>query len=885
VDVAWPLVGRRGELQALERDLLDPATGGVVLAGAAGVGKTRLAGEALAQAPRAGRETAWVAATRSAASIPFGAVSHLLPAAERVGAQRWEMLRWAADELARRAGPQRLVLGVDDAHLLDDASAALVHQLVTRSLAVVVATVRSGEPAPDSIVALWKDGLAGRVTVQPLSGEAMERLLDRALDGQIDAVTRHQLIHMAEGNPLFLRELILGGLEAGTLYRSGEVWRWTGGLRGATRLAELVGARLDGLGAAERTTVELAACGEPLPLVVLELLADGTAIETAERAGLLMVERSGRRTWVRLAHPLYGEVLRATLPVARARAVFGVLAETFGGEHLRRRDDLLRVAAWQVEAGSAARPEVFLPAARQAVGRFDLELGERLARAACDAGGGQPARQFLADALGQQGRHVEAVTVLAGEPPAHGDRQYARWAVTRAANLYWGLARTAEAREVLDDAAGAAADEAERDDVAAMQAMILLFDGRCREALAVASPVVERATAFPVTVVGAAATAVVAGGALGRFREAMAIAERALAVWRRRREDAPWGEATLGWARCRVLVAAGELRQARELTDQGYRAAVAERSPWLTGAWAGFRGMVALMQGLVETARASLTEALALLGEHDPYRFARLWQGELACAVALAGDHAGAARWLAEMDRRVDEANRLFEPRLELCRAWVAAGAGELTRALIVAGRAAEVARAREQRAWEVFALYDIARFGRSELVADRLAGLAASMEGRFAPVAAASAAALAAGDGVALDGVAATFEELGAPLLAAEAAAAAAGAHQASGRQSSAKGSLLRATALAGACEGARTPALRAGGLASLLTAREQEVAALAGAGVPSRQIAERLGLSVRTVDNYLGRTYAKLGVSGRAELAGLLNPGGRGATGRRGQ
>src|SRR5215218_9698456 len=382
MDVAWPLVGRRAELQAIERALLDPATGGVVLAGMAGVGKTRLASEALAQARRAGRETAWVVATRAAASIPFGAVSHLLPAAERFDAQRWEALRWAADELARRAGPDRLVLGVDDAHLLDDASAALVHQLVTRSLAVVVATVRSGEPAPDSIVALWKDGLAGRVTVPALSGEAMDRLLDRALDGQIDAVTRHQLIRVAEGNPLFLRELILGGLEAGTLYRRGELWRWTGGLRGATRLAELVGARLDGLGTAERTTVELAACGEPLPLAVLERLADGAAIEAAERSGLL-VEQSGRRTWVRLAHPLYGEVLRATLPVARARAVWGMLAETFGGEHLRRRDDLLRVGAWQLESGWTARPQVLLPAARQAVGRFDLELGERLARAAC----------------------------------------------------------------------------------------------------------------------------------------------------------------------------------------------------------------------------------------------------------------------------------------------------------------------------------------------------------------------------------------------------------------------------------------------------------------------------------------------------------------------
>jgi DNA-binding CsgD family transcriptional regulator len=884
VDVAWPLVGRRAELQAIERDLLDPA-GGVVLAGVAGVGKTRLAREALAQARRAGRETAWVGATRSAASIPFGAVSHLLPAGEHVDAERWEVLRWTADELARRASPDRLVLGVDDAHLLDDASAALVHQLVTRSVAVVVATVRSGEPAPDSIVALWKDGLVKRVTVSTLTDAAMDELLDHALDGQIDAVTRHHLIRVAEGNPLFLRELVIGGLEAGTLYRRSGVWRWTGGLRGATRLAELVSARLDGLGPAGHTTLELAACGEPLPLAVLERLADRAAIEAAERAGLLAVEQSGRRTWIRLAHPVYGEVLRATLPVARARAAWGMLAETFGGEHLRRRDDQLRVATWQLEAGSAARPEVFMPAARQAARRFDLELGERLARAACDAGGGQPARQFLAETLVRQGRHVEAVNVLAGEPPTHGDPQHARWAVTRAANLYWGLTRATEAGEVLDDAADAAANEADRDDIVAMQALILLFEGRCRQALAVASRVVERPGAIPVALTMAAAVAMVAGGLLGRFQQAMATGERALAIWRRHRDDAPWGEAMIGWARCRVLTAAGELRQARELADQGYRAAVTERSPWLTGAWVGFRGMVALVQGHVATARASLTEALVLLGEHDPYRFARLWQGELACAAALAGDPASAARWLAEMDRHPDEANRLFEARLELNRAWVAAGGGELTRALTLAGRAAQLARAKEQRAVELTALYDIARLGRPELVTDRLATLAASLEGRFAATAAASAAALAASDGITLDEVTATFDELGAPLLAAEAAVAAARCHQSSARQTSAKASLVRATALAATCEGARTPGLQAGRLLSLLTAREREVATLAVTGVPSRQIAGRLGLSVRTVDNYLGRAYAKLGISGRTELATLLNRTAVGAAGRRAQ
>jgi DNA-binding CsgD family transcriptional regulator len=55
-------------------------------------------------------------------------------------------------------------------------------------------------------------------------------------------------------------------------------------------------------------------------------------------------------------------------------------------------------------------------------------------------------------------------------------------------------------------------------------------------------------------------------------------------------------------------------------------------------------------------------------------------------------------------------------------------------------------------------------------------------------------------------------------------------------------------------------------------LTDREREIAALAADGRPSREIAARLYLSVRTVDNHLGRIYDKLGVSSRAELAASL-------------
>ena len=55
-------------------------------------------------------------------------------------------------------------------------------------------------------------------------------------------------------------------------------------------------------------------------------------------------------------------------------------------------------------------------------------------------------------------------------------------------------------------------------------------------------------------------------------------------------------------------------------------------------------------------------------------------------------------------------------------------------------------------------------------------------------------------------------------------------------------------------------------------LTRREREIATLVAAGRTSRAVADQLHLSVRTVDNHLGRVYDKLGVSNRAQLAEAL-------------
>ncbi|WP_280501486.1 response regulator transcription factor, partial [Nocardia farcinica] len=75
--------------------------------------------------------------------------------------------------------------------------------------------------------------------------------------------------------------------------------------------------------------------------------------------------------------------------------------------------------------------------------------------------------------------------------------------------------------------------------------------------------------------------------------------------------------------------------------------------------------------------------------------------------------------------------------------------------------------------------------------------------------------------------------------------------------------------------------PALRAAAQPLPLTAREREIANLVAAGLSNRQIAERLVLSVRTVEGHLYRANAKVDVPDREALGALIR-GERAATPR---
>ena len=126
-------------------------------------------------------------------------------------------------------------------------------------------------------------------------------------------------------------------------------------------------------------------------------------------------------------------------------------------------------------------------------------------------------------------------------------------------------------------------------------------------------------------------------------------------------------------------------------------------------------------------------------------------------------------------------------------------------------------------------------------------------------------------GDAVGLLELAGELEGAGMILLAAEVAGDAAGMAAATGLRSTARTAQGERTRLSGLLDRTVTPSL-APHLPVGLTVRERDIAWLARDGLCSREIAEQLGVSVRTVNNLLQRVYVKLGIHGRAELAARL-------------
>lgn len=220
--VDWPLIGRAEDLATIARTLRpDSRYGGVVIAGGPGVGKTRLAAEAV----RICRDTGWVihsvTATAAAQSIPLGAFEQWIGGAD---GQLVSLVSSVIAALTEVPKGTPILVTVDDAQLLDDTSAFVIHQLVKRRAALILMTVRTGQSTTETVSQLWKDGLLRRLDLEPLSQHDSGALLQAALGGPVDTQSAQRMWNLTRGNTLFLYQLVRQELQAGRLTSEQSVW-------------------------------------------------------------------------------------------------------------------------------------------------------------------------------------------------------------------------------------------------------------------------------------------------------------------------------------------------------------------------------------------------------------------------------------------------------------------------------------------------------------------------------------------------------------------------------------------------------------------------------------------------------------------------------------
>lgn len=862
--LVWPLTGRLEELGAIRHGLSSDSAG-IVVHGKAGVGKSRIAREALCEAERNGFDTRWVVGTSTARAVPLGALAAWAQDANGNSVHR---VRTVIDALVGGpTGPATLV-GVDDVHLIDDLSAFVLHQIVHHDAAKLVVTVRDGDAVPVGMQEFLNDGRLERMDLQPLSRDDTTQLVAAALGGPLASDAADRLWRLTRGNALYVRNIVEQEVRDGRLASRDGCWQWTGRPVIPPGLVEMVEARIGSAPAPVGEVLDILAVAGPIDLASLCRITDPGAVEDAETRGLIVLDETCRGEFeVQVAHPLYSEVRRNHSACTRLRRLRGLAAsELARPERCRDLQTVIRYATLILESDREADADLVMRATRAASALPDLSLAERFAAAAISAGGTFEARFIRALALSWLGRGEEADAVLVDIPAQEmSGTDTGQVAFLRGMNRLYALADPDRASTDAVAAASGAPSDA-RDCVDAFMGVYWAATGRPRTAttawrsvcLAGLPDVVRASTAWAMAVVAGDAgrtTAAEAAASLGY--EAVTASEGALMRF------------VISDAHVGLLLQAGRPREATAVA-----APLHEQSRHVPGLahalGAAVAGRGALGEGLLESACRLLRPAVeAWWADGDPIGFGYRYQLPLAVALAMRGAVEAA---VAALQKPHHPGWSFVEYEWMLARAWVAAAQGAVSDAGSTALLAADVAQSRGQFAAEVMCLQTAVQLG-CRSAAPRLTELSSIVEGRRVGLATRYAAALADGDGVKLCGVSEEFQDMGDRIAAMDAAAQAAVAHRHNGLRGSAFIAAARAEELSVECEGACTPALRLAAQRLPLTGREHEIVTLVGQGLSSNGVASRLSLSVRTVEGHIYRAMAKTGAGSRGELVAMLH------------
>ena len=219
---------------------------------------------------------------------------------------------------------------------------------------------------------------ATELRLDPLPREPMDEILANLLPGALDDATGREIVARAEGNPLYMEELLRALLEGGGLDRRHRTW--TTSLRPAAllppALENLLVARIDRLSESARRLAQVAAIiGREFQLRLLERVAgEGAGDDLAEllRAEIVREARRYPEPVYAFRHGLLQEATLSSLTHERRRELYGAVAAALEAAETASLDDYVeQLAHYHAQSGNTAQAIAYL---ERAAARAD-ELG------------------------------------------------------------------------------------------------------------------------------------------------------------------------------------------------------------------------------------------------------------------------------------------------------------------------------------------------------------------------------------------------------------------------------------------------------------------------------------------------------------------------------
>lgn len=334
--VRWPIVGREQEIDNL-LDKLRSGKDGVLVVGPPGMGKSTVVSAALAAYQDGAGEASQAADAPSAVvrlplphenSTPLTTFGPLTGNAGHVPATLEALAALVLENLITAPGGLPPVIYAEDLHLFDDDSAKVLRMVLMNGQARLFASVRENPGMPTAIDSLWRSGRVERIELAPLSYESVRLILRCALEEPASNDMAYRLWLTTAGNPLHVRELLYSIVAAGDVKYGGIALTWTAPLRADRRLTDLLARDITTLSPEQRTIADLVALAETVPLATISAMASDSVLrELVDRLLIVIDTPESGQANVRIGHPLYAETLRSLLYPQRKRDLFEYLPQ------------------------------------------------------------------------------------------------------------------------------------------------------------------------------------------------------------------------------------------------------------------------------------------------------------------------------------------------------------------------------------------------------------------------------------------------------------------------------------------------------------------------------------------------------------------------------